>query len=264
MTNSYDRGNLFAKERQDNIVGYINRAEHASVNELASFFGVSIATIRNDLNYLAERGLIKRSHGGASSIGKNDFSVETSIYERSASNVRQKETIARKSLQLINDGDTIAILAGTTLFELTKLLGQKSDLTIVVNDLQIASWLNENTNHRIYVLGGFIRNKFHYMNFDTSYIESINVDKAFFSTTGFDLNKGAMVPDINLASTERCILNKANQLILLCDSSKFHKTAFVKVVDTNSIDYIITDSGISDEDRETLNSHKGLELIVAD
>ena len=258
------KGNSFAKERQDNIVAYINKTQYVSVADLARHFDVSISTIRNDLGFLADQGLIHRSHGGASALGSSSFSAETTAYERSSSNIEKKEAIARASLDLINDGDTIAVLAGTTLYLLAKKLTEKKDLTIVVNDIQIAAWLNDNTTHRIYVLGGFIKNRFHYMNFDPSYVQSISVDKAFFSTTGFDIDGGAMVPDINLASNQRSVLNKANQIILLCDSTKFHRMAFAQVVRTEDIDCIITDDQISYDDEERLKSYHGLRLIIAE
>jgi len=262
-TRKRSKSNSFAQKRRDSIVQYINSAQHAGVTELAEMFGVSISSIRNDLNYLAEKNLINRFHGGASSIGNTRFSFDTNIYERSDSNAELKNAIALESVKLIEDGDTIAVLAGTTLFALSKLLVKKNDLTIVVNDIQIASWLNENTNHRVFVLGGFIRHQFHYITFDTACIQCINVDKAFFSTTAFDFERGAMVPDINLATSQRNILERSNQVVILCDSTKLHKIAFAQLARVEDIDYFIVDNNITAEDREKFSTLSDIKLIVA-
>jgi DeoR family fructose operon transcriptional repressor len=101
------------------------------------------------------------------------------------------------------------------------------------------------------------------MNFDTSAVDFINIDKAFFSCTAFSAEKGAMVPDLDLATTERSVLKRAGSIVLLCDSSKFGEVSFIKIVGVEDIDVVITDSDISKFHRDTLGAIEQLELIVA-
>lgn len=254
----------YAIERQSRILDYINESKRVSVNDLAEYFQVSHSTIRNDLAVLKKNGQIQRTHGGAMALSITKVGLETNTVVRMSNNTSEKESIAKVASEQIDDGDTIALLAGTTIFSLAKYLVNKKNLTIVLNDLQIAYWLNEHTDHRLFIIGGFVRHKFHCMNFDTSAVDFINIDKAFFSCTAFSAEKGAMVPDLNLATTERSVLKRAGRSVLLCDSSKLGEVSFIKVVGVEDIDIVITDSEISKFHKDSLEAVEQLELIIAD
>lgn len=253
---------LFVEERQEHIREYIERAKRVSVNELIQYCKVSPSTIRNDLAALEKKGQIHRTHGGAMSVNRAKVGAETFTSNRVLDNSDIKARIAAKAEELIEDGDTVALLAGTTTMSLAKMLANKNKLTIVVNDLAIASWLADNTLHNIYVLGGFVRHKFQFMNFDVAAVENINVDKAFFSCTAFDIERGAMVSDINLANSQRQLLHRADTVVMLCDNTKFGEVAFARILSTDEIDVIVTDDGISQQTKESLEKMEHLKLFV--
>lgn len=253
---------LFVEERQEHIREYIERAKRVSVNELIQYCKVSPSTIRNDLATLEKKGQIHRTHGGAMSVNRAKVGAESFTSSRVFDNSDIKMHIAAKASELIEDGDTIALLVGTTTMSLAKTLVNKNKLTIVVNDLPIASWLAENTLHNVYVLGGFVRHKFMFMNFDLTAVENINVDKAFFSCTAFGVERGAMVSDINLANSERQLLQHSDTVIMICDSTKFGEVAFARITSTEEIDVIVTDNGISPQQQEALEGMERLQLIV--
>jgi DeoR/GlpR family transcriptional regulator of sugar metabolism len=265
MEGNMEEQNLtyYAIERQSRILDYINESKRVSVNDLVSHFHVSPSTIRNDLAILKKNGEIYRTHGGAMALSLPKVGLETNTDERMARNLSKKESIAKVASEQIDDGDTIALLAGTTIFSLAKCLVDKKNLTIVVNDLQVAYWLNEHTDHRLFIVGGFVRKGFHCMNFDPSMINFINVDKIFLSCTAFSVEKGAMVPDLNLAMMERCILERAEKVFLLCDSSKFGEVSFMKVIGVEDIDVLITDSDLSKLHRDSIEAIERLELMIA-
>ena len=254
----------YAIERQSRMLEYINESKRVSVNDLVQHFHVSPSTVRNDLAVLKKNGEIHWTHGGAMTLSLAKVGVETNTNERMSRNLSKKESIARVASEQIDDGDTIALLAGTTIFSLAKCLVDKKNLTIVVNDLQIAYWLNEHTDHRLFIVGGFVRKGFHCMNFDPSMVNFINVDKIFFSCTAFSAEKGAMVPDLNLAMMERCMLERAEKVVLLCDSSKFGEVSFVKVIGGEDIDVLITDSDLSKLHRDSVAAIERLELVIAE
>ena len=83
-----------------------------------------------------------------------------------------------------------------------------------------------------------MRNKFNCMNFDTSAVDFINIDKAFFSCTAFSAEKGAMVPDLDLATTERSVLKRAGSIVLLCDSSKFGSVSSVTFASFSETEFL--------------------------
>ena len=255
---------FFVEERQTNIKEYIDREKHVTVHELSQYFNVSPSTIRNDLTLLESEGLIHRTHGGAVSINSIRVSDEKRPSEREEANSRYKNGIARLANEEIEDGDTIGILAGTTALSVAKTLGNKKDLTIVTNDLQIASWCDEYTDHNVYILGGFVRQKFHFTSPTPDGVDGLYLDKVFFSSNGFDIRKGATVSDINMAHGFQSVIEQSNKSIYLCDSSKIGNVQFARIVGVDSIDVFITDADISSVARKALEEQEDLVLRIAE
>ncbi|MDD3404003.1 MAG: DeoR/GlpR family DNA-binding transcription regulator [Hespellia sp.] len=256
-------GTYYAEERQVLIKEFIDREKRVSVNDLIDYFKVSPSTIRNDLSYLKKNGLIQRTHGGAMS---NDLprvgSKESGAEIRTAEQADKKMMIAKEANKEINDGDTIALLTGTTVMALAQTLTNKKNLTIVVNDLNTAKWLEDNTEHNIFVMGGFVRKHQYYMNFVDSLADTINVDKVFFGCTAFSIEKGATVSDYALASSQRKLMKRAESVILLCDSSKFGEVSFANMASISDIDIIVTDNEISAKSLTTLRSLDHVQVFV--
>ena len=220
---------LFAEERQEQIVTLLNKNTKLLVPELCEHFQVSPATIRSDLRELASKGRLKRTHGGAIPIRQTLFEPST-------------------------DGDTIAIDAGSTMMELSKMLVKKKNLTVVVNDLNIALFLEHNSNANIIVLGGNLRRRQQCTvgPITLSTLTSLNIDKVFLATNAFSPEKGFMTPDMNQAEVKKAMLKSAVEKIVLCDSSKIGKISFIKFAGLHDIDKLITDSQITPESRRYL------------
>ena len=134
------------EERQRLIKEYIEEVKRVHVNDLVELFHVSASTMRNDLTTLERNGLIKRTHGWAITLSVARVGKESFVSMRMKDNIQEKESIALAANQEIESGDTLAILAGTTTMALAQTLVNKQDLTIVVNDLNIAKWLDDNTD----------------------------------------------------------------------------------------------------------------------
>jgi len=254
--------NYFAEERQASIKNYIDDNKHVTVLELSNHFGVSLSTIRNDLTLLENKGLIHRTHGGAISVNSIRVNDETIPSLRRIINTDVKDEIAYLANSQVKDGDTIGIMAGTTTFAFAKTLANKEDLTIITSDLLIATWLDENTDHSIYMLSGFIRPKFQFVIPESASLEGINLDKIFFSGSGFDLKKGATVSDLNMAIGMRSIIQKATTAIFMCDSSKLGIVSFARTVGLEDIDVFITDNGINEMYRNEISSQEHITLLT--
>ena len=151
------------EERQRLIKEYIEEVKRVHVNDLVELFHVSASTMRNDLTTLERNGLIKRTHGWAIALSVARVGKESFVSMRMKDNIQEKESIALAANQEIESGDTLAILAGTTTMALAQTLVNKQDLTIVVNDLNIAKWLDDNTDHKVFILGGFVRKHYYYV-----------------------------------------------------------------------------------------------------
>lgn len=243
---------VFAEERKHMIVDLVNRDVKTTVNKLCQKFGVSSATIRNDLRDLEDAGLLKRTHGGA--ISNNRANYEPNAYQKEVEHVSEKQAIARYALNYVREGDTIALDTGTTAFEFAKLLVDYENLTVVTNDLQIAAFLERNGKADIIIAGGAVRRNFH-CTADKKAIETLkdlNVDKTFLMANGVSLKRGLSTPNFDNANVKKVLAKMANEVFLLVDHTKFGITTFVRFAELDEIDTVITDSGIDPEYLEML------------
>lgn len=240
--------NLFAEERKDQISDLINSKHKITVSELASLFNVSLGTIRNDLRELENYGLLKRTHGGAISNQKVAFEPITS--EKETTDIKEKKAIAGLALDLIDDGDVIALDTGTTVLELAKLLHLKKNLTIIIFDLKIAEVLERTSDATIITVGGILRKNHHsllgYMTVNN--LKSLNVDKSFIACNALHLKKGVMTTIMELAEVKRALIDFSDEVILMCTSKKFDKSSMVKFCELMEIQTIITDNKANDND----------------
>lgn len=232
---------VFAEVRKQTIIDIVNKMGKATVSYLCDHFSVSPATIRNDLRELEEAGAIKRTHGGA--ISSTRINYEPSTSQKEVVHVVHKQAIARLAATFIQPGDAIALDTGTTTMELAKLLGGIENLTVVTNDIQIASYLEHNTDIMIILVGGALRRHFH-CTVGQMAIESIanlHVDKAFAAANGVHSTKGVTTPNMDMAGIKTRMIESADEVYLLADSSKLGKSAFITFTTLSNVDVLITD-----------------------
>jgi len=232
---------MFAEERKIKIVEYIQEHKKASVAELCSEYAVSSATIRNDLRELEETGSIIRTHGGA--LVKTKTGLELTTKQKRITNPGEKKKIAAAALDFVENGDTIIIDTGTTTIELARLLQKKENITVVTNDLSIASVLEDFSGIMVILMGGNLRKGFHCTvgAGGKTLLSGLTVDKAFMGANGFTFEKGATTPDLQHAETKKMMVAIAEQVILLCDQTKIGRNAFAQFASIEDIDIMITD-----------------------
>jgi len=238
---------LFAEERKDTIVKLVNERKKVLVPDLIDYFKMSPATIRNDLRDLEAAGLIKRTHGGAIPSDSVRVGFELDSTKKNVKQLNEKEAIARKAAELVEDGDIIILDTGTTTLEMAKRLKDKKNVTVIVNDIEIAACLEQFDGISVVVIGGTLRKKFHCTigPFAVKLLSELNVDKVFIATNGFSVEKGCTTPDINQAEIKKVMVQITTQVIVLCDSSKIGKNSFVQFVQPKEIDTFITDDQAS-------------------
>jgi len=249
---------MFADERKNFIVNFINKNHKVRVNTLCELLKVSPATIRSDLRELEKNDLLKRTHGGAISNSKTAYELE--LVQKAQENLTEKTAIG-----FVNDRDSISVDTGTTTFEFVKLLGQKNDLTVVTNDLGIATYLENNSNSKIILTGGVIRNGYNCLGgpLAVNSIETINVDKAFIGTSGLCIGKGATTPSLEIIGIKKKLMEIANEVILLCSSDKVGKVSLASFASLDDFDTIITDDGINNEKIDELRL-ADIDIVIAE
>lgn len=253
---------MLAQVRQQSIAELVSKKGNVTVNDLCSTFNVSPATIRNDLRSLEDRGAVKRTHGGAISCNKSAYELNT--LQKEVQNVEKKRAIADEAIKQIQEGDAIALDSGTTTFELAKLLVKFNNLTVLTNDLQIAAWLEQNTEVNIIMIGGSVRRNFR-CTVGQSAIDMLtvlHVDKAFVAVNGVSVSKGLSTPSLEMAGIKKQMIDASDQVILLSDSSKINRTAFASYAPVRDVNTFITDEMADPEFIDTIR-RLGIDVITA-
>lgn len=255
---------LFAEERREQILKMLKENSKLLVPDLCTYFAVSPSTVRNDLRDLEAAGKLKRTHGGAIPVGKASF--ELNSQEKEVSHMEEKKRIALMAASLIEDADTIALDTGTTTLELAKVIIDKRDLTVVTNDLKIASYLENNSKINVILVGGMLRRGFHCTTGPSvqAQLDEYNVDKAFMAANALSLEKGFTTPRIDLAEVKKTMISIASQVIFLLDSSKFGRISFTRFADLQDVDKIITDAGVGKKAIEQLQAdHDNIDVLFS-
>jgi len=232
---------LFAEDRKRMIVEIVTQNGKATVAALCEAFDVSSATIRSDLRELEEAGALRRTHGGA--INRHNIGDELNTYEKEVQHVEEKRAIANAALAFIQPGDAIALDTGTTTFELAKLLAGIDRLTVVTNDLQIAAYLERNTSASIIMAGGMVRRRFLCTVGDSAVdsIRHLHVDKVFVGANGVHIRNGLTTHNMDMAAFKKQLIEIADEVFVLADSTKLNKSAFISFAAMRQVDMLITD-----------------------
>jgi len=236
-------------EREHSILNRLMVQGAVSVADLSSELEVSEVTIRSDLSSLEERGLLSRTHGGALP------SIHPHIFQRQNMNIEEKHRIAKAAAGLVEDGDAIMIEAGTTTSLLPRYLAGKRDILIITNSIPAFESAKSNPALKITLVGGEFRDSTDSfvgrITLDT--IRRFNVRCAFVGTDGFSLKSGITTHLIEGGDVISVMRERAENLVLLADSSKYGKTGIVTILPLSQINTLITDTGLSDAVKEELS-----------
>lgn len=257
MINTTD---TYLEERRSEIIRIVNAQGKVSTKELSNLLGLSVVTIRNDINQLAELGVLVKTHGGALSPSKV-INFEVPAAAKSLRNRKEKEKIGIMAASLVNDGDVIILDAGSTTFEVAKNIIAK-DVTVITNDIQIAYYLTENTKIKTIVTGGTCApDVYTLVGIQTSkFIEMIHADKLFLGCDAIDFKFGITNRTLEEVAIKQAMIESCEKVIAVVDSTKHDTRVFVKVCEVKKIDVLITDR-ISDANK-LLASDLGVEVVI--
>jgi len=253
------------RQRQQKILQYVQKTGLASLVELAEMFGVSVYTVRRDVDYLSQARLLAKVKGGAQRIETPSHFREARLPNRMRINVAEKEKIAAKAVEFIHPGDTLFLDGSSTITTLARAVARAChNVTVVTNSILVALELSDANDIRLIGLGGiFDRETFSYVGFDAEAPpESFYVDKAFFSCAGFVPSVGTFENAAFNRSTKRVVAQHAQRVFLLLDHSKFGQKALARVLDTQQINTIVTDRQPDVETADQLSEHE-LALVLA-
>ena len=244
-------------ERQNKILKILSKTGTKTVNELVDLLNVSGVTIRQDLNLLEEEGFVKRVHGGVVLKNTDDISRRLTI------NYEQKLKIAREAANFVETGDTILIELGSTNAILAKELTKPENLTVITLNVVIAREFRKNEKSNVILLGGNYQKESETLIGPIAKIclSHVNFKKAFIGVDGYSIEAGFTSKDMMRAEISSEIVKRAETVFILTDSSKFGRRELVKLFDIDNVDYVITDSGIPEKERDYLIK-KGIKLVI--
>ncbi|MFG6148073.1 DeoR/GlpR family DNA-binding transcription regulator [Halobacillus sp. B23F22_1] len=232
---------MLTPERHQFILELLHQQHTVKLKELVEHTGASESTIRRDLDQLEHLGELRRVHGGASL--RRPASEEPSMGEKISKHQPEKTLIAKAAAQLVQDGESIFLDAGTTTYEMIPFLSEKK-ITVVTNGFH---HLDALTNHRIstYVLGGFVKERTRAV-VGASALQNLSqyrFDQCFMGANGVSLEDGYTTPDPEEAAIKKATLSLSQKRHMLVDDSKFNEVTFSHIASITEANIITNYEG---------------------
>ncbi len=245
-------------ERQNKILKILGKNDQTSVNQLSETLEVSAVTIRQDLNFLETEDLLKRVHGGAVLKDADDLNNRLGV------NYEKKLRIAKKVAAFVNEGETILIESGSVNALLARELLKIRRVTIITTNVYIARQFRKNEQANIIILGGIYQHDSETLvgKITKTCIDQININKAFVGIDGYSKEAGFTIRDLFRAEISSYIIQKAKDVFIVSDSSKFGKTEMTNICFPGEIQHVATDIDLKPEFREYLEN-AGVDVILA-
>ncbi len=261
MVSEKEGEDMLTEERQTLIADHVNECGICRVADLCELTASSESTIRRDLAEMADKGLLKRVHGGARSI--KHFSRDIAQKVRFGLNVASKRQIAKYVADhFVQDGAYLYLDAGTTVYELVPFLMRFKSLTIVTNGIETAiACLNAGL--KTIQVGGEIKLDTHAaVGPDAlAQIKALNYTIAFVGANGLDETGQLTTPDPQEAAIKKMVITRAQHSYVLMDTSKIGEASFAKFADSRSVQ-VITDR-LSEQQRQMLPKMSRLKEVVS-
>ncbi|KRA96745.1 DeoR family transcriptional regulator [Devosia sp. Root685] len=245
--------------RQAQIVELARKKGGVTVEQLVEAFDVTPQTIRKDLNLLCDRGALKRTHGGA----MHPSGVENVEYEaRRQIATDEKQAIGRAAAALIPNNASLFINIGTTTEAVSQALAEHRGLMVITNNINVANRLRVAPTMEVVIAGGVVRSSDGGIVGEAAvdFIRQFKVDFAVIGVSAIDADGALFDFDFREVKVAQAIIANARHVILVSDSSKFARTAPVRIGHLSQAHTFITDHCPYDSIR-TLCAEAGITLI---
>lgn len=222
------------------------------INELTQLLGVSHMTVRRDIRHLEQQGRVLAVSGGVRLAA--NFRHEPGWHEKIDAHIEEKQAIARRAVAMIHNGLSIYLDAGTTTYEIARLLTGHQNLSVVTNNFRITTLLANYPRIELFHAGGRVSHE-NYSTVGPSVVEflrHVNVDIAFLSSSSWHLGRGVTTPNESKILIKQQLLSIASKRVLVSDSSKYGRFGMFYACALENFDLILTDSGLAAADRRNI------------
>jgi DeoR/GlpR family transcriptional regulator of sugar metabolism len=244
---------VLVDERRQRVLDLVSQRGFVTLTDLMQAMQVSESTIRRDLDHWDREGLVRRTHGGAMYVGNG--STLPALEERSAAQLEEKQAVAKVAAGRIRDGDSLLLDGGTTTLEVARLLVGRS-VQIVTNSLPIASLFVSRPETDLVLLGGYVypRTGVALGPWTLRMLEDIHVQQTILSVGGLTA-RGLFNSNLLLVETERQMMRCGDEVVVVADHTKIGRTALAWLGELSSIDTLIVDADLTEEQRALLNQN---------
>lgn len=232
-----------------------------TLEELAGYLQVSMATVRRDVDELANRGVLQKTRGGVILQTRETTLLDPTYAMRLSINMDEKNRIAKAAAAYVRDGDNIMLDSGSTALELAKELPLRNHLGIITYDLYVALELANKDYVDLVMIGGVFRRQYFGFHgyFAEHAIRQMYANVAFVGADAVNLQGGIMSHNQYDAPLKQSMIENSQKTILLCDHTKFGSYAFMHVAPLEKFDVVITGKKL-DEKYVTAMREKGIEV----
>lgn len=251
---------MSADERQKRLEEYLQKAEFASLEELAAHVGVSVSTVRRDLTALESTGTVKRTHGGARIVSPP--TDEFAFSARDTHQLEEKEAIGRAAAGLIEPNQSVIVDAGTTAYHVARHLLDRVQM-VVTNSLPVANLFASASRIEVVVSGGIIYPRLGVLvgPLAVETFAKVHADVAIMGAGGLSLegvtNSHALLIDI-----QRAMIRAVQQVILCVDHTKLGRKSIMPLCELGAIGTVVTDHLAPEAFLNQLRE-RGVRVVVA-
>lgn len=260
MSSDGNTEEMLPAERRQRLMEWFDVHFAGSSQDLAERFGISVSTIRRDLDHLSKKGFLSRTHGGAVRMRQQTtYEPSTELARKTA--VEEKRGIVAEAFKHIKADQSILIDTGTICHDLADAIAEvEFPLTVITNDLYVAKALTYKPPISLVVPGG--SNRFGAFSLlgepGISFLRDLRCDTYFMSAQAVDV-ECASDTVIDLVEMKRTMLASSQKTVLLADSSRFNSRALYRIAPLDNVDVVITDEHLPKDQREGIRA-LGLEL----
>lgn len=257
---------MFIEERHQEILNIIKINGRISIGDIQEKFDVSVESARRDLRMLEEKGLLKRTYGGAIQVSQVNTLPPRHRDMKDMDVYNNYDAIAKKAASMIKENDVVYITSGSLGFIMLKHLPKNFKYILVVNSATLADELKYWDNVTVYITGGKMR--MHGTtslvdSFAVSFVKNMHFDICFITGAGIDAEFGFSNGTDETACFQRTVIQNSRQKILMLPNHKIGVKAFIKVCDTDFFDTLITDWDAVEDELMKIEE-KGVNVIVVD
>lgn len=255
---------MFVEERHQEIVDAIKTNGKITVAEITSRYGISDESARRDLRLLEQKGVCKRTRGGAISAQQIGIRPpENRDFEKMPVFDNYRE-ISRVAASKIRENDTVYLTGGSFGHIMVSFLPRDIRYAVVVNSVDIGKELRGFDNIDVYITGGKMRRSGSLVDsLANQFVSRLHFDLCFITGAGLTADFGLSNGTDETAAFQRTVIKNSRKKYLVIPSSKVGTDSFIKVCDVDVFDYIITDWDCV-EDQIAAIEEKGVEVIVAE